>query len=144
MSLLDKIKIYFGALGEEFGELFSNIWNNIKSVKWIIILSSILLFTIGCFIWNPLLLISIVGFMMLMISFCIMIIPITCAVLVFILFHLDCLDDEEPKYPLIQLTLGVICAILTLCGTSYLAWDIALRDMWINPEMWSELISTNL
>ena len=144
MSLVDKIKIYFLALGEEFGELFSNIWNNIKSVKWIIILSSILLFTIGCFIWNPLFAITIVGFMMLMISFCIMIIPATCAVLVFILFHLDCLDDEEPKYPLIQFTLGVICSILTLCGTSYLAWDIALRDMWINPEMWNELISINL
>lgn len=135
------IKIYFGALAEEFGELFLNIWNNIKSVKWIIILSSILLFTIGCFIWNPLFAITIVGFMMLMISFCIMIIPITCAVLVFILFHLDCLDDEEPKYPLIQFTLGVICSILTLCGTSYLAWDIALKDMWINPEMWNELLN---
>ncbi len=144
MSLVDKIKIYFLALGEEFGELFSNIWNNIKSVKWIIILSSILLFTIGCFIWNPLFAITIVGFMMLMISFCIMIIPITCAVLVFILFHLDYLDDEDAKYPLIQFTLGVICSILTLCGTSYMAWDIALRDMWINPEMWNELININL
>lgn len=143
MTLADKIKIYFGALGEELGELFSNIWNNIKSVKWIIILSSILLFTIGCFIWKPLFPISIVGFMMLMISFCIMIIPITCAVLVFILFHLDCLDDEEAKYPILQFTLGVICSILTLCATSYLAWDIALKDMWINPEMWSELININ-
>ena len=143
MTLVDKIKIYFGALGEELGELFSNIWNNIKSVKWIIILSSILLFTIGCFIWKPLFPISLVGFMMLMISFCIMIIPITCAVLVFILFHLDCLDDEEAKYPILQFTLGVICSILTLCTTSYLAWDIALKDMWINPEMWSELININ-
>jgi hypothetical protein len=141
MTLTDKIKIYFGALGEELGELFSSIWNNIKTVKWIIILSSILLFTIGCFIWNPLFAISIVSFMMLMISFCIMIIPITCAVLVFILFHLDCLDDEEAKYPILQFTLGVICSILTLCGTSYLAWDIALRDMWINPEMWNELLN---
>lgn len=144
MTLVDKIKIYFGALGEELGELFSNIWNNIKTVKWIIILSSILLFTIGCFIWNPLFAITIVSFMMLMISFCIMIIPITCAVLVFILFHLDCLDDEEAKYPILQFTLGVICSILTLCGTSYLAWDIALKDMWINPEMWNELININL
>lgn len=143
MTLVDKIKIYFGALGEELGELFSNIWNNIKSVKWIIILSGILLFTIGCFIWKPLLPISLVGFMMLMISFCIMIIPITCAVLVFILFHLDCLDNEEAKYPILQFTLGVIFSILTLCGTSYLAWDIALKDMWINPEMWSELININ-
>ena len=143
MTLVDKIKIYFEALGEELGELFSNIWNNIKSVKWIIILSSILLFTIGCFIWKPLFPISIISFMMLMISFCIMIIPITCAVLVFILFHLDCLDDEEAKYPILQFTLGVICSILTLCGTSYLAWDIALKDMWINPEMWSELININ-
>lgn len=144
MTLVDKIKIYFEALGEELGELFSNIWNNIKSVKWIIILSSILLFTIGCFIWKPLFPISIVSFMMLMISFCIMIIPITCAVLVFILFHLDCLDDEEAKYPILQFTLGVICSILTLCATSYLAWDIALKDMWINPEMWNELININL
>ena len=144
MSLVDIIKIYFNGLYEELCELFSNIWHNIKSVKWIIILSSILLFTIGCFIWKPLLPVTIVGFMMLMISFCIMIIPITCAILVFILFHLDCLDDEEPKYPLIQFTLGVICSILILCGTSYLAWDMTLRDMWINPEMWSELISTNL
>lgn len=143
MTLVDKIKIYFGALGEELGELFSNIWNNIKSVKWIIILSSILLFTIGCFIWKPLFPISIVSFMMLMISFCIMIIPITCAVLVFILFHLDCLDDEEAKYPILQFTLGVICSILTLCATSYLAWDIALKDMWINTEMWNELININ-
>lgn len=143
MTLTDKIKIYFGALGEELSELFSNIWNNIKTVKWIIILSSILLFTIGCFIWNPLFAISIVSFMMLMISFCIMIIPITCSVLVFILFHLDSLDDEDPKYPILQFTLGVICSILTLCGTSYLTWDIALRDMWINPEMWSELININ-
>ena len=141
MSLADKIKIYFLALGEEFGELFSNIWNNIKSVKWIIILSSILLFTIGCFIWNPLFAITIVGFMMLMISFCIMIIPITCAVLVFILFHLECLDNKDAKYPILQFTLGVICSILTLCGTSYMAWDIALKDMWINPEMWNELLN---
>lgn len=143
MSLIDNIKIYFFALGEELGELFSNIWNNIKTVKWIIILSSILVFTIGCFIWKPLLPVTIVGFMMLMISLCIMIIPITCAVLVFILFHLDCFDDEEPKYPLIQFTLGVIFGILTLCGTSYLAWDMAIRDMWINPEIWSELININ-
>lgn len=141
MSLVDKIKIYFGALGEELGELFSNIWNNIKTVKWIIILSSILLFTIGCFIWKPLLPISIVGFIMLMISICIMITPITCAVLVFILFHLDCLDNEEAKYPILQFTLGVICSILTLCGTSYLAWDLALRDMWINPEIWNQILN---
>ena len=141
MSLVDIIKFYFTTLGEELSELFSNIWNNIKSVKWIIILSSILLFAIGCFIWKPLFPISIVGFMMLMISLCIMIIPITCAVLVFILFHLDCLDDEEAKYPILQFTLGVICSILTLCFTSYLAWDIALKDMWINPEMWNELLN---
>ena len=144
MSLVDFIKFYFTTLGEELGELFSNIWNNIKSVKWIIILSSILLFTIGCFIWKPLFPISIIGFMMLIISIVTMVIPITCAVSVFILFHLDCLDDEDAKYPILQLTLGVIFAILTLCGTSYLAWDIALRDMWINPEMWNELININL
>jgi hypothetical protein len=143
MSLLDIIKFYFTTLGEELGELFSNIWNNVKSVKWIVILSSILLFTIGCFIWKPLFGISVIGFLMLMISLCIMIIPITCSALVFILFHLDCLDNEEPKYPILQLTLGFICSILTLCGTSYLAWDIALRDMWINPEMWSDLININ-
>lgn len=143
MSLIDIIKFYFTTLGEELCEMFSNIWNNIKSVKWIIILSSILLFTIGCFIWKPLFAISIIGFMMLMISICIMIIPITCAVLVFILFHLDCFDDEDAKYPILQLTLGVIFSILTLCITSYLTWDIALRDMWINPEMWSELININ-
>lgn len=141
MSLIDKIKIYFLALGEELGELFLNIWNNIKSPKWIIILSSILLFTIGCVIWKPLLPISFVGFMMSMTSLCIMIVPIICAVLVFILFHLDCFDDEEAKYPILQLTLGFIFSILTLCGTSYLAWDIALRDMWINPEMWNELLN---
>lgn len=135
------IKIYFGALGEELGELFSNIWNNIRSLKWIIILSSILLFTIGCFVWKPLLPISFVGFMMLMISICIMIVPITCAVIVFILFHLDCLDDEEAKYPILQLTLGFICSILTLGWTTYFAWDVALRDMWINPQMWNELLN---
>jgi hypothetical protein len=143
MSVVDIIKFYFISLGEELSELFSNIWNNIKSVKWIIILSGILSFTIGCFIWKPLLPVTIVGFMMLMITLCVMIIPITCSVLVFILFHLDCFDDEEPKYPIIQFTLGVIFGILTLCGTSYLAWDIALRDMWINPEMWSDLININ-
>lgn len=141
MSLVDFVKFYFTTLGEELGELFSNIWNNIKSVKCIIILSSILLFTIGCFIWKPLFPISIVGFMMLMISFCVMLIPITCSVLSFILFHLDCLDDEDAKYPILQLTLGVIFSILTLCGTSYLAWDIALKDMWINIEMWNELLN---
>jgi xanthine/uracil permease len=141
MSLIDIIKFYFITLGEELGELFSNIWNNIKTVKWIIILSSILVFTIGCFIWKPLFPISIVGFMMLMISICVMLIPITCSVLSFILFHLDCLDNEEAKYPILQLTLGVICSIVVLCGTSYLAWDIALKDMWINPEMWNELLN---
>lgn len=138
--LLDVIKFYFTTLGEELGELFSNIWNNIKTVKWIIILSSILVFTIGCFIWKPLFPISIVGFMMLMISFCAMLIPITCSVLSFILFHLDCLDDEDAKYPILQLTLGVICSIVILCGTSYLVWNIALKDMWINPELWSEIL----
>lgn len=141
MSLLDIIKFYFKALGEELGELFSNIWNNIKTLKWIIILSSILLFTIGCFIWKPLLPISFVVFIMLMISLCIMIIPITCTVLVFILFHLNCLDDEDEKYPILQLTLGFICSILTLCLTSYFVWDVALRDVWINPEMWNELLN---
>jgi hypothetical protein len=100
MNLIDNIKIYFSALGEELGELFSNILNNIKSVKWIIILSSILLFTIGCFIWKPLFPIIIVGFMMLIISLCIMMIPITCAAFVFIFFHLNYLDDEESKYPI--------------------------------------------
>jgi hypothetical protein len=141
MSLIDIIKFYFITLGEELCELFSNIWNNIKSVKWIIILSSILVFTIGCFIWKPLFPISIVGFMMLMISICVMLIPITCSVLSFILFHLDCLDNEDAKYPILQFTLAVIFSILTLCGTSYLAWDIVLRDMWINSEMWSELLN---
>lgn len=141
MSLLDIIKFYFVSLCEELGELFSNILNNIKSIKWIIILSSILVFTIGCFIWKPLFPISIVGFMMLMISFCVMLIPITCSVLSFILFHLDCLDNEEAKYPILQLTLGVICSIVVLCGTSYLAWDIVLKDMWINQEMWNELLN---
>jgi hypothetical protein len=141
MSLIDSIKFYFKALGEELGELFLIIWDNIKSVKWIIILSSILLFAIGCFIWKPLFGISMAVLMMLMISLCIMIIPIACAVLLFILFHLDRLDDEDAKYPILQFTLAVIFSILTLCGTSYLAWNIALKDMWINPEMWSELLN---
>jgi hypothetical protein len=141
MSLIDSIKFYFKALGEELGELFLIIWDNIKSVKWIIILSSILLFAIGCFIWKPLFGISMAVLMMLMISLCIMIIPIACAVLLFILFHLNCLDDEDAKYPILQFTLAVIFSILTLCGTSYLAWNIALKDMWINPEMWNELLN---
>ena len=135
------IKTYFWELQEEIKELGSNILNGLKTKKWTIILSIILLFILGCFIWKPLFPISFTGFMMLMISICIMIIPITCAVLLFILFHLDCLDDEDTKYPILRLTLGFICSILTLCGTSYMAWEIALKDMWINPEIWNEILN---
>ena len=142
--LKEIVKNYFFDLGNELSELGSNICNKITTKKWLIILSSIVLFILGCFIWKPLFPITIVGFMMLMISLCIMIIPITSAVLVFILFHLECLGNEYVKYPVLQFTLATICSILTLCGTSYLTWDIALRDMWINPEMWRELISMNL
>ena len=140
-KMTEELDVMMDTLCAELGELFSNIWNNIKSVKWIIILSSILLFTIGCFIWKPLFAVSIVGLIMLMISCCVMIIPITCTVLTFILFHLDCLDNEDAKYPILQFTLGVIFSILTLCITSYFVWDVALRDIWINPEMWSELLN---
>lgn len=141
------VKDYFSELGNELYELGSNIWNNIKSIKCIIILSSILLFTIGCFIWKPLLPITVIMFLMLIISICIMIVPITCTALVFMLFLLDCLNEYTNypiNYPILRLTLGFICSILTLCLTSYFVWDVALRDMWINPEMWNELISINI
>ena len=134
---MKEIKIYFLELGNELSELATNIWSRLKTKKWIAIISLIMLFTIGCFIWKPLFPITFIGLMLLATTLCIMLIPITISTCVLLLFNLECLDDEDAKYPMLQFTLGIISSILTLCGTSYLAWDIAIRDMWINHEMWS-------
>lgn len=135
------IKIYFWDLYEELNELGSNILNALKTKKWTIILSSILLFILGCFIWKPLFPLIFVSFILLTVTIAIMYIPLTCSALGVIVFTIDCFDDELPKYPILQLTLGIICAIIIFCFATNIAWDVAIKDLWVQPEMWNEILN---
>ena len=62
-------------------------------------------------------------------------------VLVFILFHLDCLDGDVPKYPVLNETISIICSIAVFVFTTYLAYDWAIRDLWYQPELWKGILN---
>lgn len=36
--------------------------------------------------------------------------------------------------------LSVICSIIVFVFTTYLAYDLAIRDLWYQPELWSEIL----
>jgi hypothetical protein len=134
------VQEYFFELGNELSELGSNIWKALTTKKWIMIVSGIILFILGCFIWRPLCLLTITGLFLLCATFCIMLIPITLAVATYILFHLSVLDGEVEKYPVLNETLSIICSIAVFVFTTYLAYDCAIRDLWYQPELWSEIL----
>lgn len=135
------INEYLFELRNELSELGSNIWCSLKTKKWLIILSSIVLFILGCFIWEPLFLLTLVSIIMLCATFCIMLIPFTLSILTIILFHLECLDDEEQKYPVLTTTVSFICGFIVFCITTYFAYDVAIRDMWYQPELWNQILN---
>lgn len=135
------IKEYFFELGNDLSELGSNIWKALTTKKWIIVVLSILLFILGCFIWKPLCLLTLASLFMAMATFCIMLIPCTLTALCFILFHLHSLDGDEPKYPVLNGTVSIICAIVVFVFTTYLAYDWVIRDMWYQPELWNGILN---
>lgn len=141
MEFLDIIKLYFSELGEEISELLSNILNTLKTKKWIMIVSGIILFILGCFIWKPLCLLTITGAFMLCITFCIMLIPIILSAITFISFHLSTLDGDDEKYPLLNETLSIICSIVVFVFATCFAYDLAIRDLWYQPELWNEILN---
>ena len=71
----------------------------------------------------------------------IMFIILTCSLFGFILFNLHFYDGELPKYPILQLTLGIICAILIFCISTSIIWDHVIKDLWLQPEMWNEILT---
>ena len=141
MDFLNIIKIYFYELGKEIKELLSNILNTLKTKKWIMIVSGIILFILGCFIWRPLCLLTITGAIMLCATFCIMPIPTIGALITYIAFHLSILDGDDEKYPLLYETLSVICSIIVFVLITYLAYDYAIKDLWYQPELWNEILN---
>jgi hypothetical protein len=135
------VQDYFFEIGNELSELASDILNTLKTKKWIMILSGIILFILGCFIWRPLFLLTITGAFMLCATFCVMLVPLIISVFIFILFHLEGLEGRGVEYPLINATLSVICSIIVFVFTTYLAYDLAIRDLWYQPELWNEIIN---
>lgn len=138
---MDEIKEYFFELGNELSELGSNILNTLKTKKWIMILSGIILFILGCFIWRPLFLLTITSAVMLCATFCVMSVPLIISVFIFISFHLNVIEGRDVKYPLINETLSVICSIIVFIFTTYLAYDLAIRDLWYQPELWNGILN---
>ena len=134
---MEEIKEYFFELGNELSELGSNILNTLKTKKLIMIV----LFILGCFIWRPLFLLTITGAFMLCATFCVMSVPLIISVFIFISFHLNVIEGRDLKYPLINATLSVICTIIVFVFTTYLAYDLAIRDLWYQPELWNEIIN---
>ena len=130
------VQDYFFELGNELSELGSNILNTLKTKKLIMIVSGIILFILGCFIWRPLFLLTFTGTFMLCATFCVMLVPFIISLFIFILFHLE---GRCVEYPLINATLSVICSIIVFVFTTYLAYDLAIRDLWYQPELWSEI-----
>lgn len=135
------VQNYFFELGNELSELGSNIWKALITKKWIMIVSGIILFILGCFIWKPLCLLTITCVFMLCATFCVMLIPIILTAITFMLFHLSSLDGDDEKYPLLNFTLSVICSIAVFVFTTYLAYDWAIRDLWYQPELWNEILN---
>ena len=132
---------YFFELGNELSELGSNIWKTLTTKKWIIVELCIVLFITGCFIWKPLCLLTLAGAFMLCATFCVMLIPIILTAFSYISFHLDVLDGDVPKYPVLNETLSIICSIATFVFTTYLAYEWAIRDLWYQPELWNEILN---
>ena len=135
------VKEYFFELCNELSELGSNIWKALTTKKWIIVVLSILLFILGCFIWKPLCLLTLASLFMAMETFCVMLIPITLTACCYILFHLDVLDGDMPKYPVLNETVSIICSIAIFGFTTYLVYDWAIRDMWYQPELWNGILN---
>jgi hypothetical protein len=131
------VQDYFFELGNELSDLGSNIWKKLTSKKLKIIALCIILFITGCFIWKPLCLLTITGAFMLCATFCVMLVPLITSFLIFISFFLD----RVVKYPLLNATLSVICSIIVFVFTTYLAYDLAIRDLWYQPELWSEILN---
>jgi hypothetical protein len=136
-----EIKEYFFELGNELSELGSNILNTLKTKKLIMIVSGIILFILGCFIWRPLFLLTLTSAFMLCATFCVMLVPFIISVFIFISFHLKGIEGRDVKYPLLNATLSVICSIIVFVFTTYLAYDSAIRDLWYQPELWNEIIN---
>lgn len=134
------VKDYFFELGNELSELGSNIWKALTTKKWIMIVSGIILYILGCFIWKPLCSLTITGAFMLCATFGVMLIPVILTTVCYISFHLNVLDGDEPKYPVLNETLSIICSIVVFVFTTYLAYDWAIRDLWYQPELWSEIL----
>lgn len=134
------VQEYFFELGNELSELGSNIWKALTTKKWIMIVSGIILFILGCFIWRPLCLLTITGAFMLCATFSVMLIPIILTTVCYISFHLDVLDGDEPKYPMLNETISIICSIVVFVFATYFAYDWAIRDLWYQPELWSEIL----
>ena len=135
-----KIKDYFFELGNEMSELGTNIWNKLRTKKWNIILLCIALFILGCYIWKPLLLLTITGAFMLLATLAVMAVPCMITVCCYILFHLSSINDA-PKYPILNETLSIICSFVVFLITTYMSYDIAIRDMWYQPELWKEILN---
>lgn len=135
------VQEYFFELGNELSELGSNIWKALTTKKWIMIVSGIILFILGCFIWRPLCLLTITGAFMLCATFCVMLIPIILTAITFISFHLSSLDGDDEKYPVLNATLSVICSIVVFVFATYFAYDWAIRDLWYQPELWNEILN---
>lgn len=135
------IKEYFCDLKDELKELSLNILNVLKTKKCIIILSSILLFILGCFMWKPLFPLLFTSFSLLIFTIAIMLIPLICSACGFVFFSFNFLDNELSKYPMLQLTLSIICAIVMFCFATSIAWDVAIKDMWVQPEMWNKILN---
>ena len=138
-ELINFIKEYFYILQEELKELLSNILNGLKTKRWTTIL--LISFILGCFIWKPLFPLICVSFILLMVTTLIIFIILTCSLFGFILFNLHFYDGELAKYPILQLTLGIICAILIFCISTSIIWDTVIKDLWLHPEMWNEILT---
>jgi hypothetical protein len=135
------VQDYFFEIGNELSELGSNIWKALTTKKWIMIVSGIILFILGCFIWRPLFLLTLTCAFMLCATFCVMSVPFIISVFIFISFHLNVIEGRDVKYPLINATLSVICSIIVFVFTTYLAYEWAIRDLWYQPELWNEIIN---
>ena len=140
MDFLDSIKLYFFELGKEISELLSNIWKALTTKKSKIVVLCIILFITGCFVWKPLFLLSLTSIFMLMVTIFTMTIPIVLTTCCYITFYLDVLDGNFPKYPVLRRTVSIICSIAVFVFTTYLTYDMAIRDLWYQPELWSEIL----
>ena len=139
-SIIEDIKFYFFELGNEMSELTANIYNKITTKKWMIGITCVVLFVIGCFVWKPLFLLTITGMFMLMATIALLSVPCMITVCCYILFHLSSINDA-PKYPILNETLSIICSFVVFLITTYMSYDISIRDMWYQPELWKEILN---